>query len=284
MSSKPSANSGFSLYSILKEILFRKGEKKDKSLSKERAKRLYDEISRKISLTAREMEMLHGVLFFRDTVVKEIMVPRTDMVSIEENTPLDKIVEKIIEKGFSRIPVYKNRIDNIVGLVYAKDLFKFWWDRKPVRAADIMREPMFVPETKKIEDLLRDFKEKKVHMAFVVDEHGNVSGLVTLEDVLEEIVGEIEDEYDKEEKNLVEKVGDGVFLVDPRIDLDEFNEIFGTNLYEEGCETLGGLVMSRLGRIPEEGEELKLENIKIKVEKSTPKRIEKLKVLKEDQG
>ncbi len=269
----------FSLYSFIKDILLGRTETKEsKGASREKVKKLYDEISKRVALDIHEKEMLHGVLFFRDTVVREVMVPRTEVISVEENTHIDDIVRKIIDKGFSRIPVYRDRIDNVTGIVYAKDLFKYWWKRGDITAKEIMREPMFVPETKRIKDLLRDFRERKIHMAVVVDEYGGVSGIVTLEDLIEEIVGDIKDEYDRGEEEPVTKLEDGSYMVDPKIDLDEFNELFKTNLYDENCETLGGFIFSKLGRIPKKGEELEAGGMRIVVEKASPRKIERLRV------
>ncbi len=267
----------FSLYGLIKDILFRK-EKKKKGLTKEQVERLYGEISRVIPLEAYEKEMLHGVLVLKNIVVKEVMVPRTDVVAVEENEELDNIVRVIIEKGFSRMPVYKERIDEVVGVVYAKDLFRYWWDRKGVKAKNIMREPFFVPESKRIVDLLKEFKEKKVHIAIVVDEYGGVSGIVTMEDLLEEIVGDIRDEYDRGDEERIKRMEDGSYLVDPKIDLDVFSEFFGLDLYDETCETLGGYLITRFGEVPKVGSELDLGRVKIVVEKVSPKKIEAVRV------
>ncbi len=271
----------FSLYSFIKD-LFRREEKPRKALSREQVEKLYNEISRHIPLESYAKEMLHGVLFFKDIVVKEIMVPRTDVVAIEENTTLDGIVEKIIEKGFSRMPVYRERIDDIVGVVYAKDLFKYWKSSENIRAADIMRDAYFVPETKKIVDLLKEFRDRKTHIAIVVDEYGGVSGIVTLEDILEEIVGDIRDEYDKAEEEKIVKIDDNTYMVDPKVDLDLFSEYFDVDLYDESCETLGGFLYSKFGEVPKEGDEIRVGKLIIKVEKSNPKKIEKLRVYVEE--
>jgi len=174
-----------------------------------------------------ENEMIRSIFEFHDTVVREIMVPRTDMACVSTDATVREVISAIIACGHSRIPVYDGTIDNIVGLLYAKDLLRYWGlDNATIDLKKIMRAPYFIPETKNLEELLQEFKRKRVHIAIVIDEYGGTSGLVTFEDLLEQIVGDIRDEYDLEEELLVEEA-DGSVVVDGRLPIEELEEHFG---------------------------------------------------------
>jgi CBS domain containing-hemolysin-like protein len=205
-----------------------------------------------------EGELMHSIAEFSDTIVREVMTPRMDMVCIEADRPPEEARELILSEGHSRIPVFETRVDNIVGLLFAKDLFQVWRDGSVNRSVrDLMREPHFVPETKKVKVLLREFQAHKVHMAIVVDEYGGTAGLVTIEDLLEEIVGEIMDEYDDDEPEAVRELSDGAAIVDARTDVDGLAERYGLRLPEDAdFETVGGLVLDLVGRVPEKGEQI----------------------------
>jgi putative hemolysin len=224
-----------------------------------------------------EKEMIHSVFEFSDTLVREVMVPRPDMVTLSTSDTVRDAILETIEHGFSRIPVYQKDLDNIRGVFYAKDLIKYLQKGsldEPV--GGLTREAFFVPETKLLSDLLHDFKKRKVHMAVVVDEYGTVAGLVTIEDLLEEIVGEIFDEFDRE-INLVEKLGDDRYRVDARITIDDLNEILPVELpKEEDIDTMGGLVLKILGHVPIAGESFEYNGVAIKVEKIRNNRISKV--------
>ncbi len=225
-----------------------------------------------------EREMLHGVIELGDIQVREVMVPRMDIVCSEVSKGTDQVMKLIAENGFSRIPVYEGKVDNIIGMVYAKDLLLAAGSegsRRDVRA--LMRPAFFVPESKKIDDLLREFKRQKTHIAIVVDEYGGTAGLVTLEDVLEEIVGEILDEYDKDEEPLYQVLGDrGRARVSGRISLRELGDILHLELPSDEFDTLGGFIYHLAGKVPSEGEELVWNGLALRVDKVRGRRIEKV--------
>jgi CBS domain containing-hemolysin-like protein len=227
-----------------------------------------------------EKEMIRGILGLEETSAHEIMVPRTDIVAVDVDAPLAEAIDLVLERGYSRIPLYQDTIDNIVGIIYAKDLLRYTRDEESqVSLLDIARPPYFIPESKKIGELLRELQEKKVHIAIVVDEYGGVSGLVTIEDLLEEIVGEIEDEYDIEEPK-VEWLSEAEAIVDAKLSIDDLNELFGLSLEGEGFDTVGGFVYSQLGRIPAVNDTLEVEGLTISVLSTLGRRIKKVKVKK----
>jgi putative hemolysin len=233
-------------------------------------------------LEEEEKEMIHGVVELADTEVKEIMLPRPDMICVEENSSLDQIREIVKERGHSRIPIYKENIDNITGIVYVKDLFLNEAKAKKIaNLSGLARKAHFVPETKKIDELLREFKRDKNHMAIVVDEYGGTAGLVTMEDILEEIVGEIQDEYDMEVPP-IQKLGGRTYRVDARVSIEDLNEELGTDVAEKGFETVGGFIYDLVGSVPEQGKALEYESdqmrLKIVVEKVKGQRIKTVKV------
>ena len=199
-------------------------------------------------------EMIQGVVELSQSTVKEIMVPRPDVISVPLDVPAETLLELVSQSGHSRLPVYHQNMDNIVGVVYAKDLLR---DQVAVTGGSaeeavldrIMRRPYFVPETRKIDQLLREFQLRRVHIAVVVDEYGGTSGIVCLEDVIEEIVGDIQDEFDDEAEEIL-KIGEGVYLCDARVGLDELNEYTGFALPSDSFQTLGGFVFDLFGKIP----------------------------------
>lgn len=231
-----------------------------------------------------EKELINNVLEFTDTEVHEIMVPRIDMVCVSVESPLQEVWKKIIEEGHSRIPVYEGSIDNIIGIVHAKDVLKALAEKdSDVKLRDILREAIYVPENMKINELFNEMRKKKAHMAIVVDEYGGTAGLVTLEDVLEELVGEIEDEYDKEEIRFT-FLDENTLLVDAKINIYELNDILEEAwqlvLPETEYDTLGGLILDLLSRVPSRGEEIDLGEIVIKIESVRRQRIEKVKIIR----
>lgn len=201
-----------------------------------------------------EGDMLQAIFEFGDTIVREIMVARPDMVCCAADAPLDELLHLIIDSGHSRIPIFEGSIDRIVGVVYAKDLLRYWGARpEELTLTTVMRTPYFVPETKRIEDLLVDFRTRRVHMAIVVDEYGGTSGLITIEDLLEEIVGDIQDEYDLEEE-WVQPQPDGTLLLDARANVEELEEYFDIEIPRDKFDTVGGFVVHLLGSVPVAGE------------------------------
>jgi putative hemolysin len=230
-----------------------------------------------------EKKIIKNLLQFPEKTVKDVMTSRVDMVAIELGTELNQIIKVIRETGFSRLPVYQEQIDNIIGILYAKDIIQFVRDRKARKKFDIrkiLREPIFVPETMRLKTLLQEFKQRKMHIAIVVDEFGGTAGLVTLQDIITEIFGEIE--RDLQEDKLFEKVGENEFVFDASLSIDEANEILGTNLKttQSDYDTIGGFVLEITGKIPKEKDVIIYENLKFTIEKVDNRRIKKIRVEK----
>lgn len=226
-----------------------------------------------------EREMIRGVIHLADRTAREIMVPRIDIVAAEVDASLDDVLRLITTRGYSRIPVYEGTIDNIVGVVYAKDLIKLLAHGKRAPLRDIMRPPHFVPESKRVDELLAELRNSRVHIAIVVDEYGGTAGLVTIEDLLEEIVGEIQDEYDVEEAT-IERVSEDEAIVDARVSLDAVNELFDLDLESEDYDTIGGFVYHHLGKVPAPGDECQADGLSLQVLSVAGRRIRKLRVKK----
>jgi CBS domain containing-hemolysin-like protein len=201
-----------------------------------------------------ERKMIRAVFDLEETAVREIMTPRTDFVAAEADANVQDVVRLIISRGYSRIPLYDENLDNIVGIIYAKDLFRYLAEsRLPKRMRDVARPAFFVPESKRLDDLLTEMRKQRVHMAIVVDEYGGTAGLVTIEDLVEEIVGEIEDEYDRIEHPIVQVTPDEA-LLDGRVSIWDVNELFGSHIEAEDFDTVGGCVFHMLGRVPAVGD------------------------------
>jgi len=231
-----------------------------------------------------ENEMIRNIFEFSDTMVKEVMIPRVDMACISSDTRLGSILRLIKKMGHSRIPVYEETIDNIIGILYAKDLlgiYQQWYTSKErFDLKGIIRETYFVPENKKIDELLDIFQKDRIQIAIAIDEYGGTAGLITMEDVVEEVVGEIIDEYDKEIK-LFEIAEDNAVIVDAIISIDDINEILKIEIPENGFETLGGFIFDLLGRVPEKGEKIKYQNCQMIIEQVVKNRIRRVKIIKE---
>lgn len=233
-----------------------------------------------------ERKMIHSILEFGDTTVKEIMVPRTEIIALPEEKTVKEALDLALKAGYSRIPIYKETIDNITGILYVKDLLSFATAGKTELAVkELAREPYFVPETKRVDSLLREFQKNKIHMAIVVDEYGGTAGLVTLEDILEEIVGEIFDEYDFQEEATIEKISENEWITDGRLDIDAFEEYFELEVSEDESETLGGFVSTMIGHVPHPGESFEYEGYRFEVLSVSNRRVAKVKItrLKEEQ-
>ncbi len=223
-----------------------------------------------------ERELIHSIFEFGDTVVREVMVPRPDMVCLKGGATFDEALSVIIEAGYSRIPLYESDTDNIIGVLYAKDLMKRMHEgRNGGSASQLGRAPTFVPETKKVADLLREMQEQHVHMAIVVDEYGGTAGLVTIEDLIEEIVGEIVDEYDQEEP-LIEPIDDDTIRVDAKMPIDEVNDLLDVELPHEEWDTVGGLVFALTGRVPAAGEKVRFDGLEFTTERVAGRRVQKV--------
>jgi CBS domain containing-hemolysin-like protein len=233
------------------------------------------------SIEREEKELIHSIFEFGDTIVREVMVPRPDIQAIESDRTLRDVQAVVLEHGYSRIPVYTDDLDDVLGVVYAKDVLKaLHQGRHDMPLSDIAREAHFVPESKKVADLLREMQQEKFHIALVTDEYGSVSGLITLEDLLEELVGEIADEYDTEEPEL-EQVADDVYRVDGKLSINEVNEILDVELPDEEWDTVGGLMLGLLGSIPAEGEEVRFQNLRFTAEKVNGRRVSKVLITRE---
>lgn len=227
-----------------------------------------------------EREMISAILELDSTVVREIMVPRTDMAAISVEASVRDAISAIISCGHSRIPVYDGTLDNIIGLLYAKDLLKSWGDAdETIQLRSLIRQPFFTPETKTLELLLQEFKKKKVHLAIVVDEYGGTSGLVTIEDLLEQIVGDIQDEYDVEE-DLYTINPDGSITTDARLPVEELEEQFGLEIERDKFDTVGGLVVHLAGGIPEAGASISGEGIEIEILEADPRKVKRVRIVR----
>jgi CBS domain containing-hemolysin-like protein len=226
-----------------------------------------------------EQEMIEGILVFGDTLVREVMVPRIDIVALEAHTTVADALDQAMAAGHSRIPVYQDTIDNVTGVLYLRDLLPLLRNGELDRSiVDLTRPVYYVPETMKVDDLLRNLKARKVHMAIVVDEYGGTAGLVTIEDLLEEIVGEIQDEYDVEEP-AINQIDPHTWLVDARVSLDDINAETGLQLETEEGDSIGGLVYEQLGSIPRPGDNVDIGNVTITVQSVQGIRPEKLQIV-----
>jgi putative hemolysin len=233
-------------------------------------------------LDQREVEMIRGVVELDDTVAREIMIPRVDMTVAEIGMPIGDMAEIMVEKGHSRIPVFRERLDRIEGIAYARDILGVLATRDnapDILVESILRPALFIPESKSLEDLLSEFQTRRVHMAIVVDEYGGVSGLVTIEDLLEEIVGEILDEFDEGEPEII-SLSDTEYMMDARTSIDDLNELLDLVVEGDGFDTLGGFVYQRLGKIPNPGDLMDYDGLKIEVISTTGRRLKRLKVTK----
>jgi putative hemolysin len=225
-----------------------------------------------------ERQLIHSIIEFGDTVVREVMVPRPDMVAVEARASVSDAMELVMSAGYSRIPVYEQGIDDIAGILYAKDLMRAIREgRADEQVRDLIRPARFVPETKRVAELMPDMQKSKTHMAVVVDEHGGTAGIVTLEDLLEELVGEIVDEYDVEEAP-VEPLPDGGVRVSARMPIDELNELLGAEFPEGDYDTVGGLVYFLLGHVPAEGETVDYDGHRLHAERVQGRRIGRVRV------
>lgn len=247
--------------------------------SEEELQDLIDASEQKGIIDEEEGDMLQSILELDETIVREVMVPRTDMVCVDAEEPFSNILDAILKSGHSRIPVYKENNDNIIGLIYAKDLLRFWGQPlDKIRLEEVLRSPYLVPESKLVSDLLQEFRETRVHIAIIIDEYGGTSGLVTIEDLIEEIVGEIRDEYDLEDEWLVEEAS-GSVLIDGRLNIEEFEEHFDVEVEREKFDTVGGYVVEYLGRVPSAGESVLIDSLEIHIVAGDQRAIRQLRIV-----
>ena len=225
-----------------------------------------------------ERRMIHSIFRLSDTLVREIMVPRIDMVVLDVNSSLSEAVKIFVDSGYSRMPVYEDNVDNTLGLLYAKDLLRVWEEGGKIDSLrDLLRPAYYIPEAKRVDELLEEMQSQHIHIAIVVDEYGGVAGLVTLEDIVEEILGEIQDEYDQEEEMPFVELDDGDYMFIGKVDIDDFNEIMGSDLSPDEADTLAGYIYSRLGRVPNVGEQVNEDDLILTVEQVNARRIQKIR-------
>src|SRR2546423_2858696 len=232
-------------------------------------------------LEEEEREMIHGISEMGDRRVREVMVPRTDLVAIEATEPVEKAVELVTKHGHTRIPVYERDLDHIVGVLYAKDLLRAVVRGEKKSLREIARKPYFTPESNKVQDVLRDLRKNRVHMAIVVDEYGGTAGAVTIEDILEEIVGPIQDEYDIGEEDEIQFISPNEVVLDGRVSVDDVNELLKLDIAADDYDTIGGYVLYPLGAAPKVGATLKLGNAELRVEAAPGTRIKKVRIRSE---
>lgn len=225
-----------------------------------------------------ERRMIYSIFQLGETRAREIMVPRIDMLTLEVNTPLQQAIDAFITSGHSRVPVYEETIENILGVLYAKDLLRGWSEGSQIDTLrPLLRPAYFVPEAKRVDELLAEMQSRRIHIAIVVDEYGGVAGIVTLEDIVEEILGEIQDEYDQGEESPFQVLENGDHMFLGRVDLDDFNEEMHSDLSKEDAETLGGYIYNRLGRVPVAGEQVRKGDLLLTVEQVSARRIRKVR-------
>ena len=238
------------------------------------------------SLEREERQMIYSIFHFGDTLTREIMIPRIDIISLDVGTSPDDAIQTFLTSGHSRLPIYENTIDNVIGLLYAKDLLKkpiINNDQVPLRK--MLRPAYFVPETKKVDELLAEMQSQRIHMGIVVDEYGGVAGLVTLEDIVEEIVGEIHDEYDSAgEEALFQEITENEYIFQGRIDLDDFNEVMNSDLSKDESDTLAGYLYDQMGRVPQGGESIQVDGLSFTIEQVSGRRIRRVRVLRVEES
>ena len=242
---------------------------------------LHEKLEEKLNDEKRDM--IRGIVDLSETSVKEVLIPRIDVDFLSIDICGEDLLHKVEESGHSRFPVYKESIDNVVGVLYVKDLIKLFAKKQEIELDKIIRKPFFVPESKKIDSLLREFKRRHVHIAIAVDEYGGVSGIVCMEDIIEEIVGDIQDEFDNEREDIL-AIGDGVWLCDARVNLDDLTDVFGENLSGEEFDTLGGFVFDLFGKIPVKYEKVSWKNYEFIIQDMEGHRINTVKIVISKEG
>lgn len=274
--------SGQRLIRFFKNLLKKKPHLIDESDLTNEIEDLIHEGQAKGLISGEESDMVQGVLDLRDKDASSIMIPRTSVSAASIDSTLLSIIKLINECGHTRIPIYRDSIDEIVGILHAKDLLKAWGESPEDKIPkDILRKPFFVPLHMNLLDLLKMLREKKTHLAIVTDEYGGTAGIVTIEDILEEIVGEIMDEHDIDTL-LIEEVGDDSAMVDARLEIEKLEEHFNIKLPDGAYESVGGFVINHLGRIPKQGEEIELNGLHIIVKTANERRIGKLLIKRKE--
>ena len=265
---------------LLKNLLLKFTKQfNDEKVSEEEVMSLISQSQEDGCIEHEEKQMIEGVFSFNDKMAREIMTPRNEIFAIDIEDDIDSIIDRVIESGYSRTPVYKDSIDNIIGILYIKDLLfearKIGF--KNIDVQKILQEPFFILETQKTNDVFKMLKENKVHLGLLFDEYGGVSGLVTMEDLIEEIMGDIEDEYDKEE-SIISQIDENNFYIKGNLAVSDFNSTFGINVEEGEYDTMNGYLLTMLGKLPKEGTLVELDEVDLLVNKVDNRRIEQIKV------
>lgn len=265
---------------LLKNLLLKFTKQfNDEKVSEEEVMSLISQSQEDGCIEHEEKQMIEGVFSFNDKMAREIMTPRNEIFAIDIEDDIDSIIDRVIESGYSRTPVYKDSIDNIIGILYIKDLLsearKIGF--KNIDLQKILQEPFFILETQKTNDVFKMLKENKVHLGLLFDEYGGVSGLVTMEDLIEEIMGDIEDEYDKEE-SIISQIDENNFYIKGNLAVSDFNSTFGINVEEGEYDTMNGYLLTMLGKLPKEGTLVELDEVDLLVNKVDNRRIEQIKV------
>jgi hemolysin (HlyC) family protein len=277
MSTSPDGHSpGF--IEQVKSLFKKKDETPPESVLERDFQELIDQGEEQGLLTQEQGDMIQSIFEFKDTIVREVMVPRTEMLAVSSDVSIQTIIDLTLAHGHSRLPIYQGNPDNIVGMLHVKDLLPYWHlpPDHPI-PPEIIRKTTFIPETKKIVHLFRELRQEKIHMAVVLDEYGGTSGLVTMEDLIEEIIGEIEDEYDRQEPRL-KPLEDGRVEVDARLEIEELEHYFDLKIEERTFESVGGLIIHILGRVPVVGEKVYFQDLEMTILEADKRRIRRLLV------
>ena len=264
---------------FLVKLLGGEVDKKKPFITQEELKTIVNVSYKEGVLEGEEKDMIYNVFDFSDSQVNDVMVPRTEIVAIDVDLPYEEIIKIINKEQYSRIPVYKNTIDNIIGILYVKDLLFLDVNKEsPFDLRKYIRQPYFTPEYKSIKELFKEMRTNRNHMVVIIDEYGGTEGIVTIEDVVEEIVGDIEDEYDKKIKE-IEVIKEDEYLVNGNVRIDTINELIGTHIESKDFDTIAGFVIGIIDRLPEAGEEIEYENIRFIIENIDRNRIKKIRIL-----
>ena len=269
-------DSGHGVIAFIKSIVRKKSSLNGLNNLTEEIQDLMDEGQAKGLITDEESDMVHGVLDLKETRIHSIMIPRTEISSAPADSTLGEVIQLVNDCGHTRIPIFKDNIDEIIGILHAKDLLKlFGEDPASKISSQILREPYFVPETQMVGQLLRDLKQKQTHLAIVTDEYGGTAGIITIEDIIEEIVGEIMDEHD-DEPALLTALDDNTILVDARLEAEKLKDYLKINLPEGDFESVGGFIIHLLGRIPEIDEKVFFDHLEITIKKADHRKIDEI--------
>lgn len=269
-----------SIIDQVRSLFKKKTESSPESLLEKDFQELIDQGEEQGLLTPEQGDMIQSIFEFKDTIVREIMIPRTEIIAVPQEASIQTIIDLMVKHGHSRLPIYQENLDNVIGLLHVKDLLPYWGQpaAQPL-PLEVIRQPIFVPETKKIVQLLKELRGQRFHMAVVSDEYGGTSGLVTMEDIIEEIIGEIEDEYDRRDPRLI-PLEEGKVEVDARLEIEELERHFDLEIEERDFESVGGFIIHLLGRVPKAGEKLYYRDLEITVLDADNRRVRRLRIEK----